>query len=138
MLQPPPRSTLFPYTTLFRSHPMRARGSSGIWEIFLPEHNEGAIYKYEIVGPSGDILPLKADPYAFRSELRPDTGSVVARLDHHKWQDSEWISLRARKNWFESPISIYEVHLGSWRRVPEDHDRCLTYRELGHQLIPIL
>ena len=86
-----------------RVHPMRARGSSGIWEIFLPEHNEGAIYKYEIVGPSGDILPLKADPYAFRSELRPDTGSVVARLDHHKWQDSEWISLRARKNWFESP-----------------------------------
>src|SRR5437867_51721 len=119
-----------------RVHPMRARGSSGIWEIFLPEHNEGAIYKYEIVGPSGDILPLKADPYAFRSELRPDTGSVVARLDHHKWQDSEWISLRARKNWFESPISIYEVHLGSWRRVPEDHDRWLTYRELGDQLIP--
>src|SRR5947199_364194 len=119
-----------------RVHPMRARGSSGIWEIFLPEQNEGAIYKYEIVGPSGDILPLKADPYAFRSELRPDTGSVVARLDHHKWQDSEWISLRARKNWFESPISIYEVHLGSWRRVPEDHDRWLTYRELGDQLIP--
>ena len=67
-----------------RVHPMRARGSSGLWEIFLPELEEGAIYKYEIVGPSGNILPLKADPYAFRSELRPNTGSVVARLDHHK------------------------------------------------------
>src|SRR5206468_1180112 len=72
----------------------------------------------------------------FRSVLRPNTGSVVALLDHHKWQDSDWISHRAQKNWFESPISIYEVHLGSWRRVPEDHDRWLTYRELGDQLIP--
>jgi 1,4-alpha-glucan branching enzyme len=119
-----------------RVHPMRARGSSGIWEIFMPELNEGAIYKYEIVGPSGNILPLKADPYAFRSELRPNTGSVVARLDHHKWNDADWIAHRAQKNWFEAPISIYEGHLGSWRRVPEDHDRWLSYRELGDQLIP--
>src|SRR2546430_12403448 len=116
-----------------RVHPMRARGSSGIWEIFLPELNEASIYKYEIVSPSGNVLPLKADPYAFCSELRPSTGSVVARLDHHKWQDSHWLSQRAQKNWFESPISIYEVHLGSWRRIPEDHDRWLTYRELGDQ-----
>jgi 1,4-alpha-glucan branching enzyme len=119
-----------------RVHPMRARGSSGLWEIFIPELTEGAIYKYEIVGPHGNILPLKADPYAFRSELRPNTGSVVARLDHHKWTDADWISERALKNSFESPISIYEVHLGSWRHVPEDHDRWLNYRELGDQLIP--
>src|SRR2546421_3555820 len=119
-----------------RVHPMRARGSSGLWEIFIPEFNEGAIYKYEIVGPSGNILPLKADPYAFCSELRPNTGSVVARLDQHKWTDDDWIAHRAQKNWFESPISIYEVHLGSWRRVPEDHNRWLTYGELGDQLIP--
>src|SRR6266851_4233335 len=72
-----------------RVHPMRARGSSGLWEIFIPELTEGAIYKYEIVGPSGNILPLKADPYAFRSELRPNTGSVVTRLDHHKWTDAD-------------------------------------------------
>jgi len=119
-----------------RVHPMRARGSSGVWEMFIPERNEGAIYKYEIVGPSGNILPLKADPYAFRSELRPNTGSVVASLDHHKWQDADWLASRAQKNWFESPISVYEVHLGSWRRVPEDHQRWLSYRELADQLIP--
>ena len=81
-----------------RVHPTRARGSSGIWEIFLPELDEGAVYKYEIVGPNGNILPLKADPYAFRGELRPKTGSVVARLDHHKWNDAAWISQRAQKN----------------------------------------
>src|SRR6266581_2784261 len=119
-----------------RVHPMRARGSSGLWEIFLPELNEGAIYKYEIVGPNGNVLPLKADPYGFRSELRPNTGSVVSRLDHHKWEDADWISHSAQKNWFASPVSIYEVHLGSWRRIPEDHDRWLTYREFGDQLIP--
>src|SRR5947207_1966266 len=92
-----------------RVHPMRARGSSGLREIFVPELTEGAIYKYEIVGPSGNILPLKADPYAFRSELRPNTGSVVASLDHHKWTDADWISHRAHKNWFESPIAVYEL-----------------------------
>ncbi len=119
-----------------RVHPMRARGSSGLWEIFVPELTEGAIYKYEIVGPSGNILPLKADPYAFRSELRPNTGSVVASLDHHEWTDADWISHRAQKNWFEAPIAVYEVHLGSWRRVPEDHNRWLNYHELGDQLIP--
>jgi len=119
-----------------RVHPMRARGSSGIWEIFIPELKEGTIYKFEIVGPNGNILPLKADPYAFRSELRPNTGSVVASLDTHHWNDAAWLSERSGKNWFQSPVSIYEVHLGSWRRVPEDHDRWLSYRELGDQLIP--
>jgi 1,4-alpha-glucan branching enzyme len=119
-----------------RVHPMRARGSSGIWEMFLPDLGEGAIYKYEIIGPNGQILPLKADPYAFRSELRPNTGSVVARLDQYQWKDAEWIKRRAQKNWFESPVSIYEVHLGSWRRMPEASNRWLTYRELGDQLIP--
>jgi 1,4-alpha-glucan branching enzyme len=119
-----------------RVHPMRARGSSGIWEMFLPDLGEGAIYKYEIIGPNGQILPLKADPYAFRSELRPNTGSVVASLDQYQWKDAEWIKRRAQKNWFESPVSIYEVHLGSWRRMPEDSNRWLTYCELGDQLIP--
>ncbi len=119
-----------------RVHPLRARGSSGIWEIFIPELGEGAIYKYEILGPSGHTLPLKADPYAFRSELRPNTGSVVARLDTYHWNDADWISQRSTKNWFQSPISIYEVHLGSWRRVSEDHNRWLNYRELADQLIP--
>jgi len=119
-----------------RVHPMRPRGSSGIWELFLPEVGEGAIYKYEILGPNGNLLPLKADPYAFQAELRPNTGSVVADLNSHKWADSGWMAHRQQKNWLESPISVYEVHLGSWRRVPEDHNRWLTYRELADQLIP--
>jgi 1,4-alpha-glucan branching enzyme len=119
-----------------RVHPMRSRGSSGIWELFLPELGEFTIYKFEVVGDHGDVLPLKADPYAFAAELRPNTGSVVARLDKHQWQDSDWISQRSQKNWLEQPITVYEVHLGSWRRIPEDHNRWLTYRELGDQLIP--
>jgi 1,4-alpha-glucan branching enzyme len=119
-----------------RVDPMRARGSSGIWELFVPELAEGAIYKYEIIGAQGAMLPLKADPYAFRAELRPNTGSVVVNLDSHVWTDHQWISQRSQKNWLESPISVYEVHLGSWRRVPEEGNRWLSYRELGDQLIP--
>ena len=115
---------------------MRARGSSGIWEFFAPELDEGAIYKYEIVAPNGTVLPLKADPYGFRSELRPNTGSVVARLDNYAWGDAAWMAGRAQKNWFESPLAIYEVHLGSWRRVPEEGDRWLSYSEIADQLIP--
>jgi 1,4-alpha-glucan branching enzyme len=119
-----------------RVHPMRPRGSSGVWELFLPEVGEGAVYKYEIVGPRGNLLPLKADPYAFRGELRPDNGSVVGNLQSHQWNDAAWIAHRQQENWLESPVSIYEVHLGSWRRVPEDHNRWLSYRELADQLIP--
>jgi 1,4-alpha-glucan branching enzyme len=119
-----------------RVHPMRARGSSGIWELFVPELSDGAIYKYEIIGPHGNMLPLKADPYAFRAELRPNTGSVVANLDTYSWKDFHWMDRRSKKNWLDSPISIYEVHLGAWRRVPESHNRWLNYRELGDQLIP--
>jgi 1,4-alpha-glucan branching enzyme len=119
-----------------RVNPMRSRGNSGIWELFVPEHDEGMIYKYEIVGPQNNVLPLKADPYGFRSELRPNTGSVVGRLDKHSWNDGEWIQQRGSKNWLEQPISVYEVHLGSWRRMPEENNRWLSYRELGDQLIP--
>ncbi|MGH9743979.1 MAG: 1,4-alpha-glucan branching protein GlgB [Candidatus Acidiferrum sp.] len=119
-----------------RVDPMRARGSSGVWELFIPELAEGAIYKYEIIGPQGNMLPLKADPYGFRSEIRPNTGSVVADLDTYKWADEDWINGRQKINWLESPISVYEVHLGSWRRIPEENNRWLTYRELGDQLIP--
>ncbi len=119
-----------------RVHPMRSRGSSGIWELFIPDLGEGAIYKYEIVSPQGNVLPLKADPYAFSSELRPNTGSVVARLDKHTWEDADWMHRRTQTNWLEKPICVYEVHLGSWRRIPEAHDRWLTYRELAEQLVP--
>jgi len=119
-----------------RVHPLRERGSSGIWEIFIPELREGTIYKFEIIDSHGNVIPLKADPYAFRSELRPNTGSIVADLTTYSWNDADWLSQRATKNWFESPVSIYEVHLGSWRRVPEEQDRWLTYRELADRLIP--
>jgi 1,4-alpha-glucan branching enzyme len=119
-----------------RVHPMRTRGSSGIWELFLPDLGEGAIYKYEIIGPRGEMLPLKADPYGFFAELRPNTGSVVARLDKHNWADGDWMKERAQRNWLQQPISVYEVHLGSWRRMPEEHNRWLSYLELADQLIP--
>ncbi len=103
-----------------RVSPMRSRGNSGIWELFIPEFGEDVIYKYEIVGPQNNVLPLKADPYGFRSELRPNTGSVVARVDKHSWSDADWMQRRSQKNWLEQPISVYEVHLGSWRRMPEE------------------
>jgi 1,4-alpha-glucan branching enzyme len=119
-----------------RVNSMRSRGNSGIWELFVPEFDEGVIYKYEIVGPQNNILPLKADPYGFRSELRPNTGSVVARLDKHAWNDADWLQHRSTRNWLEQPISVYEVHLGSWRRMPEENNRWLSYRELADQLIP--
>ena len=119
-----------------RIHPMRFRGSSGIWELFVPELDEGTIYKYEIVSQGDVVLPLKADPYGFAAELRPKNGSVVARLDKHPWSDGAWMLERAQKNWLNAPISIYEVHLGSWRRIPEENNRWLSYRELGDQLIP--
>jgi 1,4-alpha-glucan branching enzyme len=119
-----------------RTHPMRNRGPSGVWELFVPGLPEGAIYKYEIRPASADLPLLKADPYAFRSELRPKTGSVVARLDRHQWNDWGWMDYRAKNDWFSSPISIYEVHLGSWRRVTEQGGRWLSYSELADQLIP--
>jgi len=121
-----------------RTHPMRNRGSSGVWELFVPELAEGALYKYEIRPMSAGPPLLKSDPYAFRSELRPNTGSIVARLDRHEWNDSGWINYRSRNDWLSSPISVYEVHLGSWRRLIEDGGRWLSYIELADQLIPYL
>ena len=119
-----------------RVHPLRSRGASGIWELFIPGVTEGMIYKYEILPHKGPPLPLKADPYGFSGELRPKTGSVVANLDGFSWNDAKWIAERAQRNWLDAPISFYEVHLGSWQRVPEEGNRWLTYGELGDRLIP--
>jgi 1,4-alpha-glucan branching enzyme len=121
-----------------RTHPMRNRGPSGLWELFVPGLAEGAIYKYEIRTRQGALPFLKADPYAFRAELRPRTGSIVARLDKHKWADADWIAERAKHAWLSSPITIYELHLGSWRRNAEQSNRWLTYNESADQLIPYL
>ena len=119
-----------------RTHAMRNRGPSGVWELFVPGLAEGAIYKYEIRPMSSDLPMLKADPYGVYAEKRPKTGSIVARLDHHTWEDSDWMNSRANRDWLSAPISVFEVHLGSWRRVVEDGARWLTYSELADRLIP--
>ncbi len=117
-----------------RCHPMRLHHGAGIWEIFIPGLGQGAYYKYELIGPGGQLLPLKADPYGFHAEVPPRTASVVWDLDHWTWQDDEWMQGRAARNERHAPMSIYEVHLGSWRRVPDEDNRPLTYRELADQL----
>jgi 1,4-alpha-glucan branching enzyme len=122
-----------------RVHPMRNHPSEGIWEIFLPGLGEGTLYKFEIKSRIDDYLVEKADPYGFSSEIRPNTASKVADLDAHQWQDDEWqTNRRAQCNSLDSPISVYEVHLGSWRRRwnAASHDESyLTYRELAEQLV---
>ncbi len=106
---------------------------SGIWEGFIPELGPGTLYKYHIRSRLGGYRVDKSDPFAFRCELPPRTASVVWDL-HYDWSDLPWQRDRTRVNALDAPWSIYEVHLGSWRRVPEDHDRPLTYRELAVQL----
>ncbi|MFN6936204.1 MAG: GlgB N-terminal domain-containing protein, partial [Tsuneonella sp.] len=115
-------------------HPMRARRSVGIWEIFLPEIGFGSAYKYRIVGADGVVQPLKADPFAFASELRPKTASIVAEAGKSEWGDdghrAHWANVDPRRE----PISIYEVHPGSWQR--DDNDWFLGWDEMAARLIP--
>jgi 1,4-alpha-glucan branching enzyme len=115
-----------------RLHPMRGLGSSGIWEIFLPGVEEGAAYKYEILTQSGEIR-MKADPFAFATQVPPRTDSVVFR-SHHAWGDDDWMERRTASAPHEEPVSIYEVHLGSWRLNPFEGNRSLSYAELGDEL----
>ncbi|HUO81774.1 MAG TPA: 1,4-alpha-glucan branching protein GlgB [Gammaproteobacteria bacterium] len=117
-----------------RRHPMRNR--DGIWEIFLPQVERGQRYKYEIVGADGTLLPLKSDPFAFRTERAPQTASIVHGLPQHDWQDAAWMAERERHNVREAPIAVYECHLGSWMR--GDGNRYLSYGELGERLVPYL
>ncbi len=119
-----------------RRHMMRVRGSTGIWEIFIPGLEEGTVYKFEVKSRFKGYLAEKADPYAFYSELRPKSASIVWNLNKYQWADEQWMRMRAERNWLESPVSIYEVHLGSWRRVPDEEGRWLTYRELAETLVP--
>lgn len=116
-----------------RRHPMRKRGTTGVWEIFIPGLGEGTTYKYEIRGPGGALQPLKADPVGFGSEHAPKNASVVRRIDGAQWQDVGWMASRAAAHRIDAPISVYEVHLGSWRRAPGD--RMLSYLELADQLV---
>jgi len=117
-----------------RRHPLRVRGGSGIWELFIPGLSDGETYKYEIKSHHNNFLSLKADPYAFYSELRPRTASVVYDINRYRWHDQEWMAERERRQALDAPVSIYEVHLGSWKRVPEENNRMLTYRELAERL----
>jgi 1,4-alpha-glucan branching enzyme len=116
-----------------RYHPMRMLGSSGVWEIFIPGLEAGTKYKYEIVGGDG-YLHLKTDPYAARYEAPPHNASIVWDTGGYEWGDAEWVEQRAKAKHLETPISVYEVHLGSWKRVVEDGARPLTYREMATEL----
>ncbi|MGH9276680.1 MAG: 1,4-alpha-glucan branching protein GlgB [Acidimicrobiales bacterium] len=115
-----------------RLQPMRALGSSGVWELFVPDVGVGSHYKYEVVGADSE-LTLRADPFAFATEAPPATASVVWEPSY-EWRDGDWLAARANAVPHDRPLSIYEVHLGSWRKVPEDGGRPLTYRELAEQL----
>jgi len=119
-----------------RVDPMRIRGASGIWELFLPGLDQGALYKFEILSRVGNHLGLKSDPYAFAAELRPKTASIVCNIDGYEWKDSAWLEARTARDWLHSPMSVYEVHLGSWRHRAAEGERWLSYRELAGELVP--
>ena len=116
-----------------RRHPMRRRGATGVWEIFVPGIGEGEPYKYEILGHGGALMPLKADPVGFGAEHPPATASVVRDITGYGWHDAEWMAGRAGRNARTAPISIYEVHLGSWARKAEN--RRISYTEAAEELV---
>jgi len=115
------------------SHPLRALESSGIWEGFIPGVTKGSVYKYHIVSRHHGHVVDKADPFGFWHENPPRTASLVWDLEY-QWSDHDWMQNRDRRNSLHAPLSIYEVHLGSWMRVPEEHNRPLTYRETASRL----
>ena len=118
-----------------REHPMTLLGASGVWDTFVPTARQGQRYKFEIHTRHG-ALTLKADPYGAAFELAPATAAIICRPDY-QWQDDEWMGARAsRGSWFDRPMTTYEVHLGSWARIPEEGDRYLTYDELASRLVP--
>jgi len=118
-----------------RTNPMRNRGATGIWEIFMPELDEGTLYKFEILSRENHNLGLKSDPYGFFAEMRPNTASIVRDMGRYQWNDAAWLEARAKADWLHSPMSIYEVYAGSWRRKGEER-YWLTYRDLADQLVP--
>ena len=117
-----------------RRHVMRLRHGTGVWEIFVPALGAGALYKYELIGSAGKLLPLKSDPVGFGAELRPSTASIVCDTAAFCWTDGEWMATRDTRSHRRAPMSIYELHLGSWRR--GEHNRWLSYDELADTLVP--
>jgi 1,4-alpha-glucan branching enzyme len=118
-----------------RVNPMRKLLGSGVWELFLPRLKEGAHYKFEIRAHSGALL-LKSDPFAFFNQHGISTSSLIYNLERYKWSDHEWMESRRTRDWPKSAISIYEVHLGSWRRVAGEGNRSLSYLEFAETLLP--
>jgi 1,4-alpha-glucan branching enzyme len=121
-----------------RTHVLRTLGASGLWETFIPGLPEGTLYKLEIQPPEGPPI-IKADPFALAAERPPLTASITGRLDGYRWADEAWMTARRERGTaLDRPMTIYEVHPGSWRRKPEDDDRRLTWRELAAELVPYL
>jgi 1,4-alpha-glucan branching enzyme len=119
-----------------RRHPMRFQTGCGVWEIFLPGMPEGTLYKYEIASKDGKLMALKVDPFAFFCEQAPGTAAIVYDLSRYRWDDGAWMKKRGKAITRDAPVSIYEVHLGSWKRSVEEDRRYLTYEELADDLIP--
>jgi 1,4-alpha-glucan branching enzyme len=115
-------------------HPMSPIGCSGVWALFIPGIGRGELYKYEVKTKSDDLL-IKSDPYSFYTELRPGTASIVFDLDCYEWNDEEWIRQRDSGSTFARPVSIYEVHLGSWARSDDSSNNFLLYREYAERLV---
>ena len=116
-----------------RRHPMRVRGGSGIWELFIPGIGHEVHYKYELRNRAQGQVVLKTDPYARRYELRPGTAAMTTQATEYAWEDNNWMNDRRERDWLQAPLSIYEVHLGSWRR--DDSGQFLNYRILAHELV---
>ena len=116
-----------------RRHPMRVRGGSGVWELFVPDLEPGMVYKYEIRNRQTSEVFLKADPYARGYELRPATASLACAPCNYVWGDHDWMQQRRDHDWQHRPMSVYEVHPGSWQRGPEGE--FLAYRELAERLV---
>ena len=117
-----------------RSHPMRNLGGCGIWELFIPGLSAGCLYKFEILNRDSGEVVVKTDPYGQQFEFRPQTAAVVTNPNQYQWTDDAWLSQRQKRDWLHEPMSIYEVHLGSWQR--DSRGNFLNYRQLADQLIP--
>jgi len=116
-----------------RRNQMRVLGDSGVWEIFIPGIKKGTIYKYDIIDEFGG-QHLKTDPYGFKSQMRPETASIVWDLDNFEWNDQQWVGYRIASDWLKKPISTYEVHLGSWMKTGPGENDFLNYKDLAHKL----
>ncbi len=114
-------------------HPMRNRGHSGVWELFIPGLHPGDAYKFEILSQQGQLI-TKTDPYARRMALRPDTTSLVTPADEYAWEDGDWLEQRQAWDWQRKPVSIYEIHPGSWRQ--HEDGSFYSWRELADELVP--